>query len=68
MAASQQAPYIIEPFDPERHDRAAFSCGVEQVDNYFQKAANKLPKDNGFCTRYVGPLPVSVVRTLIAEK
>lgn len=42
MAASQPASYIIEPFDPERHDRAAFSCGVEQVDNYFQKTANKL--------------------------
>ena len=44
MAASQPASYIIEPFDPERHDRAAFSCGVEQVDNYFQKTANKLAK------------------------
>ena len=44
MAASQPTSYIIEPFDPERHDRAAFSCGVEQVDNYFQKTANKLAK------------------------
>jgi len=44
MAASQPASYIIEPFDPERHGRAAFSCGVEQVDNYFQKTANKLAK------------------------
>ncbi|NCN83723.1 MAG: GNAT family N-acetyltransferase [Sphingomonadales bacterium] len=38
------ARYIIEPFDPEKHDRAAFSCGVEQVDNYFKKTANKLHK------------------------
>ena len=44
MAASQPVAYTIEPFDPERHDRAAFSCGVEQVDNYFQKTANKLTK------------------------
>lgn len=44
MAAVQPPAYIIEPFDPERHDRAAFSCGVEQVDNYFQKTANKLAK------------------------
>jgi ribosomal protein S18 acetylase RimI-like enzyme len=44
MTASQPAAYIIEPFDPERHDRAAFSCGIEQVDNYFQKTANKLAK------------------------
>ncbi len=44
MAASEPAAYTIEPFDPEKHDRAAFSCGVEQVDNYFQKTANKLAK------------------------
>ena len=44
MAASQPVAYTIEPFDPSKHDRAAFSCGVEQVDNYFQKTANKLAK------------------------
>ena len=32
----------IEPFDPDKHNRAAFSCGVEQVDNYFKRTANKL--------------------------
>ena len=32
----------IEPFDPERHDRTGFSCGVEAVDNYFKKTAGKL--------------------------
>jgi GNAT superfamily N-acetyltransferase len=36
------AKCIIEPLDPSRHDRAAFSCGIEQVDNYFRKTANKL--------------------------
>ncbi|MDX5332367.1 MAG: GNAT family N-acetyltransferase [Caulobacteraceae bacterium] len=36
--------HIIEPFDPAKHDRTAFSCGVEQVDNYFKKTANKLAK------------------------
>lgn len=36
--------FVTEPFDPDRHDRAAFSCGVEQVDNYFQKTASKLSK------------------------
>lgn len=35
---------IIEPFDPSKHDRTAFSCGVEQVDNFFKKTANKLVK------------------------
>jgi len=44
MTASKPSAYTIEPFDPEKHDRAAFSCGVEQVDNYFQKTANKLAK------------------------
>jgi hypothetical protein len=44
MTVSQPATYIIEPFDSEKHDRVAFSCGVEQVDNYFQKTANKLAK------------------------
>lgn len=44
MSAPEPAGTVIEPFDPSRHDRAAFSCGVEQVDNYFQKTANKLAK------------------------
>jgi GNAT superfamily N-acetyltransferase len=37
-------PLKFEPFDPEKHDRTAFSCGVDQVDNYFKKTANKLQK------------------------
>jgi ribosomal protein S18 acetylase RimI-like enzyme len=41
---AEPAPYIIEPFDSGKHDRTAFSCGVEQVDNYFRKTANKLAK------------------------
>lgn len=43
---TEQAPgdFTIEPFDPDRHDRTAFSCGVEQVDNFFRKTANKLSK------------------------
>jgi ribosomal protein S18 acetylase RimI-like enzyme len=44
MPETDDAPHIIEPFDPEKHDRTAFSCGIEQVDNYFQKTANKLAK------------------------
>jgi GNAT superfamily N-acetyltransferase len=36
------AKCTIEPLDPSKHDRAAFSCGIEQVDNYFKKTANKL--------------------------
>jgi GNAT superfamily N-acetyltransferase len=44
MSAAAGAAATIEPFDPEKHDRTTFSCGVEQVDNYFKKTANKLAK------------------------
>lgn len=36
------AENIIEPFDSKKHDRTAFSCGVQQVDNFFKTTANKL--------------------------
>lgn len=39
---SDPAQVFIDPLDPARHDRAAFSCGVEQVDNFFRRTANKL--------------------------
>lgn len=38
------AKFIIEPLDPSKHDRAAFSCGVEQVDNFLRRTANKLAR------------------------
>lgn len=43
---SRRAPHTvaIEPLDPARHDRDRFSCGVDAVDNYFRKTANKLSK------------------------
>lgn len=44
MAGGKERSYVIELFDPERHDRTGFSCGVSQVDNYFQRTANKLAK------------------------
>lgn len=37
-------PYTTEPLDPAKHDREAFSCGVDQVDNFFKRTANKLGK------------------------
>lgn len=36
--------HSIEPLDPSRHNRAAFFCGVPQVDNYFRNTASKLAK------------------------
>lgn len=44
MSSDEARRNIIEPLDPAKHDRAAFSCGVEQVDNFFKKTANKLVK------------------------
>ncbi len=41
---------VIEPLDPEKHDRAAFSCGIDQVDNFFRKTANKLTKADNLRT------------------
>lgn len=38
------AKCIIEPLDPSKHDRAAFSCGIDQVDNFFKHTANKLAR------------------------
>lgn len=42
MTTAREPTVIIEPLDPFRHDRAAFSCGVEQVDNFLKQTANKL--------------------------
>ena len=45
MTAREDAKRIvIEPLDPAKHDRAAFSCGIDQVDNFFRRIANKLAK------------------------
>lgn len=44
MTSPDRPRRLIEPLDPDKHDRAAFSCGVEQVDNFFKKTANKLAR------------------------
>jgi ribosomal protein S18 acetylase RimI-like enzyme len=36
----------VEHFDPARHDRAGFSCGVERLDNYLRLNAKKQQKDD----------------------
>ncbi|HEU0067326.1 MAG TPA: GNAT family N-acetyltransferase [Sphingomonas sp.] len=47
---------VIEPLDPAKHDRATFSCGIAQVDNFFRRTANKLAKvDNIRTFVMVGP-------------
>lgn len=56
MTSAVEAPNTIEPFDQGKHDRTAFSCGVDQVDNYFKRTANKLVKaDNTRLYVMVGP-------------
>jgi len=47
---SSKEPNLIEPFDPEKHDRAAFSCGIRQIDNFFQQTANRQEKANNLRT------------------
>jgi ribosomal protein S18 acetylase RimI-like enzyme len=44
MPDAPATPGHIGLFDPERHDRSAFSCGVAQVDNYFKRTAGKLAR------------------------
>lgn len=34
----------IELFDPARHDRAGFVCGVDRLDNYLKLSAKKQQK------------------------
>lgn len=36
----------IEHFDPARHDRTGFSCGVARLDNYLKLNAKKQQKDD----------------------
>ena len=51
MTATEDAKSnAIEPRDPAKHDRAAFSCGITQVDNFFRRTANKLAKADNIRT------------------
>ncbi|GLK53405.1 MAG: GNAT family N-acetyltransferase [Maricaulis sp.] len=36
----------IEKFDPARHDRAGFSCGVDRLDNYLKLTAKRQQVDD----------------------
>ena len=42
--AAREARFKIEPFDPQGHDRTAFSCGVAQIDNFLKRTAKKHQK------------------------
>ena len=44
MSEGDQEKIRIKPFDPDIYDRAAFSCGVERIDNFIKRTANKQQK------------------------
>lgn len=44
MSGAPERPFTIEPFDPDRHDRSSFTCGIDPVDNFLKRTANKLAK------------------------
>ncbi len=46
MTGSEGKRLHIEPFDPQKHDREGFACGVPTVDNFFKRTANKLAQAN----------------------
>jgi GNAT superfamily N-acetyltransferase len=43
---TESADLRIESFDPARHDRAGFSCGVDRLNNYLKLSAKKQQKDD----------------------
>lgn len=49
-----------EPFDPKVHDRAAFSCGVEALDNYLKNLAGQDARRN-LAVMYVVSDPANAV-------
>ena len=40
-AAPGSTKISIEPLDPQKHDRAAFSCGTNRLDNFLKRTARK---------------------------
>lgn len=44
--AENQPRVSIESFEPSRHERAEFSCGVPRLDNFLRLSARKQQKDD----------------------
>lgn len=62
MSEEEQEKIRFKPFDPDIHDRAAFSCGVERIDNFVKRTAKKHQK--GDFTRVwvaVGDEPAAIL-------
>ena len=43
---TEHPAFRIEHFDPARHDRADFDCGVDRLNNYLKLSARKQQKDD----------------------
>ncbi len=43
---TERPPFRIERFDPARHDRAHFDCGIVRLNNYLKLSARKQQKDD----------------------
>ena len=43
---TKDTEFRIEHFDPARHNRAGFSCGVERLDNYLKLNTRKQQKED----------------------
>jgi len=43
---TDQSPLRIETFDPARHERDGFDCGVPRLNNYLKLSAKKQQKDD----------------------
>ena len=43
---TEHPAFRIEHFDPARHDRADFDCGVNRLNNYLKLSARKQQKDD----------------------
>lgn len=54
--ANDDLNIAIEPFDPAKHDRTAFSCGTAQIDNFLRLSAKKQQK-GGFTRIWVAVIP-----------
>jgi GNAT superfamily N-acetyltransferase len=48
--------YSIEAFDPDRHNRTDFGCGLERIDNYLKRTARK-HQDDDFTRLFVAVRP-----------
>jgi GNAT superfamily N-acetyltransferase len=45
-ADGEQSPIEIRAFDPARHVRGGFDCGVQRLNNFIQRSAKKQQKGN----------------------